>query len=111
MQAIISNGKRTQLYSHKLEFNQLREFISHEFPRMKDVSIKFKDLKGNPIIIEDQKNLDQLQKIYQGQNFVQIDIQCEKKHGKYNHHEKKERKGFKNLTERRTFVLSKACGG
>ena len=60
MKAIISNGKRTQLYTQKLELNQLREFISHEFPRMKDVSIRFQDPKGNTVIVEDQKNLDEL---------------------------------------------------
>jgi len=64
MQAIISNGKRTQIYSDQLELTTLREFISKEFPRMKDVSISFQDQKGNTVSVEEQNALEQLKKAY-----------------------------------------------
>ena len=79
MKAIISNGKRTQVYAQDLEIQKLKGFISESFPRMKEVSLSFTDRQGNIIPIDDQIDIENLKKVYQGQNFVEIGIKGSKK--------------------------------
>lgn len=57
MKAIITNGKRTEIYGSALNIDQLKEFVAREFPRMKNTSLSFKDKTNNPIPIQDQDDI------------------------------------------------------
>ena len=46
---------------------------------MKEVSLSFTDRQGNIIPIDDQIDIENLKKVYQGQNFVEIGIKGSKK--------------------------------
>lgn len=72
MKAIINNGKRTQIYSDNFEYQSLQKFIARQFPRMKNVNLSFQDKTGHQISIQDQDDLENMKKVYQGQNFVEI---------------------------------------
>lgn len=74
MKAIISNGKRTQIYASDLQVDKLKAFISENFPRMKETTLSFADRQGNRIPIDDQTDLENLKQVYKGQNFVEIGI-------------------------------------
>ena len=72
MKAIINNGKRTQIYSDNFEYQSLQKFIARQFPRMRNVNLSFQDKTGHQISIQDQDDLENMKKVYQGQNFVEI---------------------------------------
>lgn len=74
MKAILTNHKRSAVCNEEITFEGLQKFISNEFPRMKEVSMKFKDMKGEEVNIASQEDIALLKKIYDGQNFVQIQI-------------------------------------
>lgn len=44
MKAIISNGRKTRVFSDQLDFAELTTFVTKEFPRMKNTQLSFKDL-------------------------------------------------------------------
>lgn len=52
MKAIISNGRRSLIFSNQLDFTELTSFVTKEFPRMKDTQLSFKDLQGNSVPIK-----------------------------------------------------------
>ena len=60
MKAIITNNKRNQLYEGPVQYDQLKNFISKEFPRMNEPTINFANKKGEQIKIESDVELNQL---------------------------------------------------
>lgn len=70
MKAIISNGKRTEVFSNHLEFEGLNKFLSEKFPGMKNPLISYKNTQGNNLNISSNEDIQNLMKDYQGQNFV-----------------------------------------
>ena len=86
MKAIVTNHKRSAVCDQEITFEEVQKFISNEFPRMKDVSMKFKDMNGEEITITSQEDISLLKKIYDGQNFVQIQIGGKLPHNKGHGH-------------------------
>ena len=95
MKAIINNGKRCQVYNNELEVNQLREFISTEFPRMKEATMSFKDVEGNTVPLQNNTDIEMIKKMFNGQNFVEITLEGVKGkgHGKGRHMMRSHSKG------------------
>ena len=84
--------------------------------------MKFKDLKGQEVDIGSQEDISLLKKIYDGQNFVQIQIGGKLPqnrghgHGGHKHRHHKERSHSKerhggNRKDRKITVLAKIYGG
>ena len=74
MKAIVSNHKRSAVCNQELTFEGLQKFIETEFPRMKEVSMKFIDQKGEEVKITSEQDVALLKKLYDGQNFVEVQI-------------------------------------
>lgn len=115
MQAIISQNKRAFLYQGPLELDQLSQFIKQQFPRILEAKVICTTPKGEKVEIKSDQDLNELQKMNLGQNFVKLEVQGERRRHK-NKGEELETpmhplKNKKSPIERKTHVLSKVYGG
>ena len=110
MKAIVSNGKRTEIYTLNLEMEGLKGFVCQKFPKVQKPSFWCKDEQGKIIQINDQESLETMKGLFKGQDFVEIGIKNLKNSAKNIGLDKKDKKIHKNKQDKKLFSLSKAYG-
>lgn len=114
MKAIISNGRRSQVYNQDLDFNGLNQFVSDQFPRMRKVIFYFKDENNKNIPISSNEEIELVKRMNQGQKFVEIFIEGERSsHSKHGRGKWSPRRNINEAdpTTRRINALAKVFGG
>lgn len=74
MKAIISNGRRSSVYTDTLNYDNLSKFVTNEFPRMSKVTFSFKNAEGKIMPLASNEDVETMKKFNEGQNFVEITI-------------------------------------